>query len=175
MKVNFGGVKYLPGFNGKKRPDAAVLVDNYFHEWEKRQLEIKKREPKPKAPPTICFSRKIGVGVLEIADILADKIGYHVVDREIIEHIAKHKKLSEKTVAFFNEHYPGVISEYLSWIFGDKAFVKSDNNHNLFSAIFSIAHFKPSIFIKTQKDKIFSSFYCRLPNIPKARFVWVWS
>ena len=147
MKINIGGGKYVQGFYEKKRPDTAVLVNNYFNEWEKRQLEIKKRKPKPKVPPTICFSRKIGVGVLEIAEILADKIGYHVVDREIIEHIAKHKKLSEKTVAFFNEQYPGVISEYLSWIFGDKAFVKSDNTKNLFSAIFSIAHLEPSIFV----------------------------
>lgn len=147
MKVNIGGVKYVPGFYGKKRPNAAVSVNNYFREWEERQLDIQKRKPKPKVPPTICFSRKIGVGVLEIADILAEKIGYRVVDREILEYIAKEEKLSKKTVAFFNEQYPGIISEYISWIFGEKAFTKSDNTKNLFSAIFSIANLEPSIFV----------------------------
>jgi cytidylate kinase len=147
MKVNIGGVKYVPGFYGKKRPDAALSVNNFFREWEKRRLAIQKRELKPKVPPTICFSRKIGVGVLEIADILAEKIGYRVVDREILEYIAKEEKLSRKTVAFFNEQYPGIISEYISWIFGEKAFSKSDNTKNLFSAIFSIANLEPSIFV----------------------------
>lgn len=147
MKVNIGGVKYVPGFYGKRRPGAAASVNTYFREWEKRQLDIQKKKPKPQVPPTICFSRKIGVGVLEIADILAEKINYRVIDREILEYIAKKEKLGEKTAAFLNERYPDIISEYISWIFGEKAFAKSDNTKNLFRTIFSIANLGPSIFV----------------------------
>ena len=71
-------------------------------------------------PPTICFSRKIGVGALEIADILAEQTGYRVVDSEILEHIANQAKLSEKTVALFDERYPGQIGELLSFAFREK-------------------------------------------------------
>ena len=81
------------------------------------------------------------------ADILAKKIGYRVIDREILEHVAKDKKLSEQTVAFFNEQYLDIITEYLSWIAGEKAFAKSESTHNLFRAILSFATLEPSIFV----------------------------
>ena len=147
MKGKKNKIKYVPGFYGKKSQSAAILVNNYFYEWEQRQLEIKRRKPKAKFPPTICFSRQIGVGVLETADILAKKIGYRVIDREILEYVAKDKELSEKTVAFFNEQYTGIITEYLSWIAGEKAFAKSESTHNLFRAILSFANLEPSIFV----------------------------
>ena len=84
-------------------------------------------------PPTICFSRKIGVGALEVADILAEKIGYQVVDREILEYIANQGSLSEKTVSLFDERYPGKIRAFLSLAFEEKAFVSSDYTKHLFS------------------------------------------
>ena len=59
------------------------------------QIEGQKIEPS-EIPPAICFSRKIGGGALEIADLLAEKINYRVVDRELLEHIAQDKDLSSK-------------------------------------------------------------------------------
>jgi len=139
--------KYLPGTYVKTRPDAAELAENYIREWEEKRLEVKKEQPSPEMPPTICFSRKIGVGALEIADILAEKTGYQVVDREILEHIANQAKLSEKTVALFDERYPGEIGELLSLAFREKAFIKSDYTRHLFSTILSIAGLGPTIFV----------------------------
>ena len=51
---------------GKTRPNAAELTDSYIRKWDERRLQTKKKEPEPMMPPTICFSRKIGVGSLEI-------------------------------------------------------------------------------------------------------------
>lgn len=147
MKGKHTKIGYKRGFYGYKRPDPAVAVYNYFREWEKRDLELKQIKSKAKFQPAICFSRQIGVGVLEVADILAKKIGYRVIDREILEHISKDKKLSEKTVAFLNERYPGLIIEYLSWIVGEKAFEKSESIHALFRTILSFAALEPSIFV----------------------------
>ena len=98
MKVNIGGVKYVPGFYGKKRPDAAVLVDNYFHEWEKRQLEIKKSRPKPKVPPTICFSRKIGVGVLERPELLVRQVVIPQLHPAMWENVGEATRFSERVL-----------------------------------------------------------------------------
>ena len=139
--------KYVPGFLRKTRLDPAVVVHTYFREWEKRHLELKRRRSKAKFYPAICFSRKIGVGVLETADILSKKIGYRVIDREILEHIAKDKNLSEKAVAFLNEQYPDILTEYLSWIVGEKAFAKSESINALFKTILSFATLEPSIFV----------------------------
>ncbi|UCF83034.1 MAG: cytidylate kinase-like family protein [Desulfobacteraceae bacterium] len=147
MKIDTRRKKYVPGTYVKRRPDAAELSENYILEWEEKRLEVKKEQPRPDMPPTICFSRKIGVGAFEIADILAEKTGYRIVDREILEHIANQAKLSEKTVALFDERYPGEIGELLSLAFGEKAFIKSDYTRHLFRTILSIAGLGPTIFV----------------------------
>ena len=82
--------------------------------------------------PAVCFSRKIGAGALQVADILAEKIGYRVVDRQLIEHISEEAKLSETTVRIFDERYPGKMNEFLAYAFGEKSFIKSDYTRHLY-------------------------------------------
>lgn len=147
MTVYSGGAKYVPGMYVKKKPRVSELADQYFREWEKRKLENKKEQPAPQMPPTICFSRKIGVGALEVADILSKKIGYRVVDREIIEHIAQEAKIRENTALIFDELYPGKMNEFIALLFGEKSFIKSDYSRHLFRAVLSIAHLGPTIFV----------------------------
>ena len=147
MTIYMGDTEYTPGTYGKTRLNAAELADRYIREWDERGLKEKREAPKPTMPAAICFSRKIGVGALEVADILAEKMGYWLVDREILEHIASQAKLSKKTVAIFDERYPGKINEFLSFVFGEKAFIKSDYARNLFSAVYSMAGLEPTIFV----------------------------
>ncbi len=147
MKINIGKTSYTPGYYGKMRHfTAAVAADNYMRATEKKQSEAGKTS-RGKIQPTLCFSRKIGVGALEIADILAEKIGYTVIDREILEHIADEAKLDSKTVELFDERYSGEIDELISLFFGEKSFVKSDYTRLLFKAVFSIANAGPTIFV----------------------------
>lgn len=145
MAIQIGGVDYTPGSYGRKRRSAAELAGQYIREWDQRRLEEKVHKPEP--APSICFSRKIGVGALEIAEIVAPRIGYRVVDREILEHIAGQAELSEKTVALFDERYRGRVNEFLALAFGEKAFIKSDYTRNLFSAAVSIAGLAPTLFV----------------------------
>lgn len=49
-------------------------------------------------PPRIAFSRKIGAGALEIADMVAERLGYQVADRELITQIASQTNISEKAI-----------------------------------------------------------------------------
>jgi len=147
MTVYRGTAKYVPGMYVKKKPKTSESVDQYFREWEKKTLETKKEPPAPQMPPAICFSRKIGVGALEVADILAEKIGYRVVDREIIEYIAKKAKIREDTISIFDELYPGKMNEFIALLFGEKSFIKSDYSRHLFRAVLSIAYLGPTIFV----------------------------
>ncbi len=148
MAINIGNKKYIPGMYPKKIVLAPEMAEKFIVDWErKRTRSIKEEKAKPKLLPTICFSRKIGVGALEIADILAEKIGYRVVDREILEHIAGKANLSEKTVSFFDERYPGLMDEFLSLLFGEKSFIKSDYTKILFRTVISVAHMEPTIFV----------------------------
>jgi cytidylate kinase len=145
MSVNIGGVEYTPGDYRKKASRPEELVDACIREWEARRQEA--RPLKKETYPTICFSRKIGVGAKEIADLMAPEIGYRVVDREILEYIARKAELNEKTVALFDERYRGKVNEFLALAFGEKAFIKSDYTRHLFSAAVSMAGLAPTIFV----------------------------
>ncbi|MBU0698162.1 MAG: cytidylate kinase-like family protein [Pseudomonadota bacterium] len=140
-------IKYIPGTYAKKRQTTAKLAQHYISDWDKTRIKIKAKDKQTIIPPTICFSRKIGVGVLEIADILSKKIGYRVVDRQLIEHIAKEGKLREATVAYFDERYPGIRNEFAALIVGEKSFIMSDYSKHLFNVVFSIAGMEPTIFV----------------------------
>lgn len=147
MTIHIGDRAYTPGQYGKQRQGAANLANRYIQEWEDRRHKPKGQGIRPDMPPAICFSRKIGVGALEVADILGEKIGYRVVEREVLEHIAREADLSEQTVALFDERYPGRMAEFLSLAFGEKAFIKSDYARHLFSVVYSLAGMAPSIFV----------------------------
>ena len=147
MAIQIGSVKYIPGMYEKKRPTGSQLADKYFRDMDQKWIERKQKEKRPEIFPTICFSRKIGVGALEIADILAKKINYSVVDRGLLMHIAQEAKLSEKTVSYFDERYPGVLNEFAKLLFGEKSFIKSDYSRHLANVVLSIAGLEPTIFV----------------------------
>lgn len=147
MPYYIKGVEYVPGMYVKHRPSAAEMVEQCIREWELRRPKREERKAEVRMPPTICFSRKVGVGALEIADILAEQIDYRVIDREILEYIAKEARLSEQTVALFDERYPGRLTDFLSMLFGEKAFIESDYARNLISTVVSIANLGPTIFV----------------------------
>jgi cytidylate kinase len=139
-------LKYVPGTYLRKRPDVYTVANQYAGKWE-QQLRKKEETFPAKMSSTICFSRQIGVGALEIADILAEKIGYSVADREILDCIAKDAKLSKSCIDFFDEHYPGKMNELSSKLFKKKSFLMSDYVRYLFGAVFSIAGSGPTIFV----------------------------
>ncbi len=148
MAINKSKPKYIPGTHAKKRPDPANLAGQFIREWHQSHIKPKGDKTEPsEIPPTICFSRKIGGGALEIADLLAEKIYYRVVDRELLEHMAKDKDLRKKTIEFFDERYPGKMSELASMLFGEKSFIMSDYVKNLISGVFTFANMSSSIFV----------------------------
>jgi hypothetical protein len=118
-------------------------VGFYVRTWEnrKRSQEKAEREAAVTADlsPCIAFSRKIGVGALEIADLVAERLGYKVADRGLIEQIANQTNISEKAVAYFDERFPGYVNRTFKYLFGKKAFINSDYSRHLISAVFSIA------------------------------------
>ena len=148
MAINKSKLKYVPGTYATKRPDAAQMAGQYIREWSQRQLKMKSNKIVPsEIPPAICFSRKIGAGALEIADLVAETIHYRVMDRELLDHMAKNKDLSKKTIEFFDERYPGKMSELASMLFGEKSFIMSDYIRQFISAVFTFADMGSTIFV----------------------------
>jgi hypothetical protein len=148
MAERASGSKYVPGIYARPRPSAPEMANRYIREWEEKHRETKAEDPRPvEYPPTICISRKLATGAVEIADLVAGKIGYRVVDQQILQHIATNASLSEKTVSMFDERYRGKISELVTLAFGEKAFIKSDYAKHLFSSVYAIAALGPTIFV----------------------------
>jgi hypothetical protein len=148
MAERASGSKYVPGTYATPRPSAPEMANRYIREWDEKRLDRKVKESQVvEYPPTICISRKLGIGAVEIADLVAEKIAYRVVDQQILQHIATNASLSEKTVAIFDERYPGKISELVTLAFGEKAFIKSDYTRHLFSSVYAIAALGPTIFV----------------------------
>lgn len=140
--------KYLPGMYAKKRTNTVKMADQYIHDWEIRRLAaIKEKKLAARVTNCICFSRKIGVGALEIADLLSEKIGFKVVDREILEHIANDRKCKQSTIDTFDERHPGAMNNFASMLFGEKAYTMGDYMRHLVSAVYSIADSDPTIFV----------------------------
>jgi len=148
MAIKIEKTNFVPSSYARKRPGAAQMAHQYIREWEQKRLKAGEHKAAPtEIPPAICFSRKIGVGALEVADILSKKIKFRVADREILETIAMDNKLAAKTVAFFDERYPGKMVELTAMLFGEKSFIMSDYIRQIISAIFAMAETGSTIFV----------------------------
>jgi cytidylate kinase len=143
--------KYVPATFSQRSANIEERIGNYVREWEKRRLAQKKiPEAEGSAPdflPAITFSRKIGVGALEIASIVAEKLGFAIADRELIEKIAEQADVSEKAIAFFDERFPGYLNRTVKYLFGEKSFIDSDYARHLISAITAIASLDSTVFV----------------------------
>ena len=148
MTIDKKKIKYVPGTYAHKRPSVAQLAEERIHRWVKTRLKIKPTTIEPdQIRPAICLSRKIGVGALEIADLLAEKLNFRVADRVLLDYMAKNKKLSKQTIEFFDERYPGKMSELASMLFGERSFVLSDYLQNFISAAYTFADMGSIVFV----------------------------
>jgi len=147
MTTHIKGINYIPGTYAKRTSEISTLTDYYIKEQEKKQSKLKVKKKKEKLLPSICFSRKIGVGAVEIADLLAKKTGYPVFEREIIEQMSDNASLNKKTIAFFDERYPGKLQELAAFLFAEKSYVMSDYVKHLFRTVLSIADIGSTIFV----------------------------
>jgi len=148
VAINRKKIKYVPGTYALQKPDVVQLAEEHIQGWLKKQPKIKPIPIEPEQiQPAICFSRKIGVGALEIADLLAEKLNYCVADRELLDYMATNKKLGKQTIAFFDERYPGKISELAALLFGERSFMMSDYIRNFISTAYAFASMASTIFV----------------------------
>ena len=70
------------------------------------------REQLPEGP-WISVSRQLGTGGLETARRVAERLGWHVYDREIVLGIARHARSREAVLSHHDEHAIGKFDEYV--------------------------------------------------------------
>lgn len=146
MKNTSKETVYPPGYYGKKMMSASDWAGTQVRKWERAQDEIKAASHFSQKH-CICLSRGIGAGAMEVADFLSEITGYRVIDKEIIEHMAKDSSLTEKIIASFDERFPGKMSELLVSLSVEKKFFKNDYVKQLAKTVTALAHTEPTIFI----------------------------
>lgn len=142
---------YIPGmYKGRVKTGVspARMAENYLRQLaEKRTAIFKEKTAAAKTHDCISFSRKIGVGALEIADMVGKRLDIPVVDREILEHIAGDQNLNRKTLERFDERYPGAMQNFGAMLFGEKSITMGDYMRHLVSAVFSLVESGPTLFV----------------------------
>jgi cytidylate kinase len=98
------------------RPSSSVskLVEANMTRWlerEKLDKKIAERSSQNKLGPFLVVSRQCGAGGEEIAALTGQRLGWDLVDREIIENIAKDFKVSEGLVEFVDERHVAWLTE----------------------------------------------------------------
>lgn len=147
MKNQDKKLPYRAGDYGKKRMSAAQWTDTTVKKWNSeqaaRQAQVKTDYPFP----AITFSRQIGVGALEIADLLAAEISYRVADRDILEHMVADANLAKHVIEVYDERYQGPMREILANILSRKTFAISDFSRQLMKTVTALALTEPTIFV----------------------------
>ena len=139
---------YIPRMYNAKRWDPAEISGYHITAWEKKLFAPKPKVAlKPELYPAVCFSRQIGSGALEIADLLGKQIESRVADKLIIEKMASDADLKKETIDFFDERYPGRLAELGALLFGEKSYIMSDYMRGLTSVIYLLAASQPTIFV----------------------------
>jgi cytidylate kinase len=138
---------YKPGDYGKKRIKPSDWLNAHIKKWNSEKSEKEKMKKEKLVVPSVCFSRKVGVGALEIADILSERTGLKVVDREILQQMAQDTSIAQKTIELFDERYPGRMIELSAMIFNEKSFILSDYYRELAKCVIALANLQPSIFV----------------------------
>lgn len=137
----------ISSFYHKRAHIVKSLAEKAVSEWEMKRKRPVAGKKEHRVHHCISFSRQIGSGAVEIAELAAQQLGMKVADRQILEHIAGSHDLRQKTIDYFDERYSGRMSELSSLLFGEKSFTMGDYQRYLAAAVYALAESAPTIFI----------------------------
>ncbi len=138
---------YKPGYYIGRGKDLARLSEEMIKAYE---LSYRSRDDLKSSTgihPCISVSRKIGVGALEVADKVGERLQMRVVDREFMEYLKEHTSLKESQILTFDERMPRLGEEILRMLSGKKAFLKGKYVKGLAKVILWAAKGQPCIFV----------------------------
>lgn len=86
----------------------APLVERVIHEWEAKQRTAELEGHAP-FKPVITISRSKGAGGTAVAEAVAERLGFRVYDRELVEQIARNAKVMQAIVQTVDERTRSAI------------------------------------------------------------------
>lgn len=112
-----------------------AIVEQQVQKW----LQGRKATPPQRPAPVISVSRQYGAQGAELARRVAEQLGFHLWDQEILHEIARHAHVSERMVAAFDEHHRASVVETVRSMMRMGPLSASEYFHELARLVHSIA------------------------------------
>ena len=125
-----------------------AIVERQMRNWELGRLQ-RRQEPEHAQPVVadfITISRELGCGGHEVARLVAERLGWPMFDKEILDLMAEHDEVRRQV-------YQSLDERDLSWLeeslrsFMDPSFSRNDFFHRLSETILSLARQASAVFL----------------------------
>lgn len=128
-------------------------INRSMRHWEARRAEWERdatdqlRQAGGKGGPYISISREAGSGGVEVAQRLADRLGWQIYDREIVEAIAQRAHVREDLVTRFDERLRSELDTYVYNVLVGQLLNNTEYLRLLTNVLVSIAHYGNAIIL----------------------------
>ncbi len=121
-------------------PSIDDIINRQFHQWEMEKREREQASPAP-TPPTriVTVSREHGSRGAHFAMILAERLGYQLIHKEIVDAICASSGYWKRIVASLDERYRSRLEMMVDSIFSGQMMDHSDYMRNLAQVVLSMA------------------------------------
>lgn len=118
------------------------LVNRQILRWQ----EEERITPKPEAGaveaphrPMICISREYGARGAAVGKIVADRMGFHLYSRDLVEEIAHEAQVRRQVIESIDEHSRSVVEEMVLTLLSDESFYHTQYLKELSTAVLTLA------------------------------------
>ncbi len=145
----------MPAGTGPTDLAVAKLVEQQMRNWElaRSQRTPEEVEDRPEVADFVCISRDVGTGAKQIGVLLGERLGWPVLDKEILHAMARDDAIREQIYASMDERDIGWCEEVLR-AFTQPEFVKNDYFHQLTKTLLSLARQGSAVFIGRGADMV---------------------
>lgn len=125
------------------------LIARHVRRWELQQRQSRQTP----TPPTlvnravIALSRQPGSGGAAVAREVADRLGWHVFDRELVEYIAAQAHARERVIASIDERVRSLMEEWVRSVLDRNYLSPHTYLRHLMSVVLTIAHHGQAVLV----------------------------
>jgi cytidylate kinase len=134
----------------------AKLVEKQMRNWEiarQQRLEHERDRQKRQVADFITISRAVGSAGGQVAQRLAERLGWPLFDKEILQHMAGDDHVRARLYEKMDERDTGWLESVLRWLLQGE-FRKEDYFHRLSEAVLALSRQGPAIFLGRGVDLI---------------------
>lgn len=136
-----------------RRTNVERLIERQIQSWAAQRRAREQRgepAPEPRAEtlgPYIAVSREVGSGGTELAQLLGDRLGWTVYDREIVDAIAKRANVRTAVIRSLGETWFSAVHDWITGAIDVRAVTADHYVQHLVEVVVTIARAGPAVFL----------------------------